>query len=73
MSDDGNRCAIVVSRDTTIDGGATTDTFNPLEMNGADHPTMSILSSYDTLTEGAQPGAHITNHIVRAANNFNAG
>lgn len=33
------------------DGGATTDTFNPLNMNGADHPTMSILSSYDTLTE----------------------
>ncbi len=33
------------------DGGATTDTFNPLEMAGADHPTMSILSSYDTLTE----------------------
>ncbi|MEO0371076.1 MAG: ABC transporter substrate-binding protein, partial [Pseudomonadota bacterium] len=38
------------------DGGATTDTFNPLEMNGADHPTMSILSSYDTLTEVDENG-----------------
>lgn len=40
-----------------VDGGATTDTFNPLEMNGADHPTMSILSSYDTLTEVDATGA----------------
>jgi len=40
-----------------VDGGATTDTFNPLEMNGADHPTMSILSSFDTLTEVDETGA----------------
>ena len=39
------------------DGGATTDTFNPLQMNGADHPTLSILSSYDTLTEIDETGA----------------
>ena len=39
------------------DGGATTDTFNPLQMNGADHPTLSILSSYDTPTEIDETGA----------------
>lgn len=39
------------------DGGATTDTFNPLEMNGADHPTMAMLSSFDTLTEVDETGA----------------
>ena len=39
------------------DGGATTDTFVPTDMNGADHPTMSILSSYDTLTEIDENGA----------------
>jgi peptide/nickel transport system substrate-binding protein len=39
------------------DGGATSDTLNPLEMNGADHPTLSILSSFDTLTEIDENGA----------------
>lgn len=39
------------------DGGATTDTFSPIEMNGADHPTLSILSSFDTLTEIDENGA----------------
>ena len=33
------------------DGGATSDTFVPLQALGADHPTLAILSSFDTLTE----------------------
>jgi peptide/nickel transport system substrate-binding protein len=32
-------------------GGATTDTFNPLQALGADHVTQSVLSCFDTLTE----------------------
>ncbi len=33
------------------DGGSTTDTFIPLQALGADHATLSILSTFDTLTE----------------------
>ncbi len=33
------------------DGGSTTDTFIPLQTLGADHATLSILSTFDTLTE----------------------
>ena len=39
------------------DGGSTTDTFNQLEMNGSDNPTVSILSSFDTLTEIDENGS----------------
>ncbi|MEQ8653469.1 MAG: ABC transporter substrate-binding protein [Kiloniellales bacterium] len=33
------------------DGGSATDTFIPLQALGADHVTLSILSTFDTLTE----------------------
>ncbi|MEM7226439.1 MAG: ABC transporter substrate-binding protein [Pseudomonadota bacterium] len=33
------------------DGGATTDTFDPLQASGVDHTTLAVLSCYDTLTE----------------------
>ena len=33
------------------EGGASTDTFDPLQANGVDHTTLSVLSCYDTLTE----------------------
>lgn len=33
------------------DGGATSDSLNPLVATGADHATIAVLSCYDTLTE----------------------
>ena len=33
------------------DGGATTDILDPRLVNGADHPTIAMLSCFDTLTE----------------------
>lgn len=40
-----------------VDGGATTDTINPLQNPGADHPTITALSCYDTLVETGAEGA----------------
>ncbi|MEM7173297.1 MAG: ABC transporter substrate-binding protein [Pseudomonadota bacterium] len=39
------------------DGGASTDTFNPLQASGVDHTTLSVLSCFDTLTEIDSKGA----------------
>ena len=39
------------------EGGATTDTLNPLQANGADHATLTSLSCYDTLTEMGADGS----------------
>ncbi|MEO1193845.1 MAG: ABC transporter substrate-binding protein [Pseudomonadota bacterium] len=39
------------------DGGSVTDTFVPLQALGADHVTLSILSTFDTLTEMGPDGA----------------
>ncbi|MEO1199232.1 MAG: ABC transporter substrate-binding protein [Pseudomonadota bacterium] len=33
------------------DGGGTSDTFDPMQALGADHPTQGVLACYDTLTE----------------------
>ena len=41
------------------DGGATIDTFNPMQAIGTDHVTNSILSCYDTLTEIAPSGSPV--------------
>ena len=39
------------------DGGSTSDSFVPLQALGADHPTLAILSTFDTLTEIDGDGA----------------
>ena len=40
-----------------MDGGAASDTFNPMVAIGTDHVTQSILSCYDTLTEVGPDGS----------------